>query len=1409
MPCQLHNSHLRPSWLYALFVLLLAACTSPQSSSQSSSQLSSLASPPDTHGQIASMSRALDPQARFGTGVSIDGETWKRLLGPGQSWQANPSNVDAQTDAEYSPEFESAGERYFEGADRLRSQPPVSERDLLGDSATRRINYWLEQRAYPLDSVPMAGAAIAAQQMQAMLSVQAAADLPQWQNIGPAPMIGSLMGSQRVDVSGRVKAIVVDKRNSDVVYAGTAQGGVWKTSDGGASWLPLTDNQASLAIGALALDPNNPDIVYAGTGEPSSGLDNYYGAGILKSTNGGQSWVRLGADVFGGMGISKIVIDPANSNVVYVASGVTGVEGVATPLRGIFKSNDGGQSWMGLLTCGDCKGASDLVVVGNTLFAGVTGAGVYRSQDGGSQWTLLTNNIPNRQSDNVGRVMLDVSPTNPNLVYTSIHLIVPNQYDGAAIFRTTDGGNNWAQVKAGAELYNFCGSQCWYSHEIAVDPTNPNRILLGGMADYSGQPPNFFIRRVIVRVDATNNSLTDLSPNTKIDNSLHPDMHVITFDPNNPQVIWAGNDGGVFRSSDGGQTWQARNNGLATLQFTGFAVDPTNDRIVQGGMQDNNKAFTTNGGATLGWTAVDRGDGGNALIDSFNPNIWYGTRYGKSFQRNDQGSAFTGDWEYLVDGISQQDRALFYVPIAADPSTQGVFYFGTFRLYRSSDRGNNWSSISDDLAGEQAELSAIAVAPNDAKTIYVGASRGKVQVTTNTGGQWQDVTQQNLPGRYVSSIAVSPTNAKTAYLAFNGFNTHTPATSGHIFKTIDGGAIWSDISSNLPDVPVLSILLDKTKAGTIYLGTDTGVFRSNDDGASWIPFNNGMPNVAVVGLAQNSAGTALFAATHGRSIFRVLAEGTPPTPTETATSPASGGSSAVYLPVVSRQSAGSGATPTPTDTVPATHSPTPTSTSTTGNPPSTNTPTLTHTPVTPHGTQLPTLPATSTPTNTPLPTATRTPGPTVEPTVQPQLDRFFDPFDNSGSGWAMGANNNCSLSYITLGQDTLYHNEVLQNDFLCFAVSPAQPRTDGVFEMRAAKSTAEDGSVYGLMFGLDSASITANSKFYIFWIDPQAQEYSLQKVDGATSIYLTPGANQGFVASSAIFDSNNINYLRVRRQGSAIRLFVNGIWLTTINDNSIPNHGYSGVVNWSAYNQGSWRAYFDDFEVNQIAEVYADSYDNDSSGWSVAGGNEVCQAVYSDSRYRTAVQPDYICVYRSPAAGQINGRFAVDVKRDESFYQTTYGLMLGEDGNFTSYYVFVIVPDTQSYALLKYTVTNGWVGITWDQLYQTAWLYSEAINSGTNLNRIEVERDARSFRLLVNGEELGIFYDLELQPLNNGYYGVVNWSSQFDSAIADFDGFRVSAFDPPGDPQVATAGEQERARQSSGVKPPQRIQRAQ
>ncbi len=1199
-----------------------------------------------------------------------------------------------------------------------------------------RQHYFVAQRAYPRDTLP-AGALLKAweQARREMRALRRGVAAPRWENIGPAPMRNSQIGKHQVNVYGRVTALAMDPRNGNVVYLGTALGGVWKTTDAGNTWTPLTDDQPSLAVGAIALAPSNPDIVYVGTGEPTPGLDNYYGVGLLKSTDGGRTWQHLGKDVFTGLGISAIVVHPNDPNTLYVATTRTGVMGPALPVRGVFLSRDGGRTWTGLIGCRDCWGASDLLMHPtnpNVLYAAFWRVGIFRSTDGGAKWSQLTQGLPGK---NFGRIELAMAPSNPNVLYAGFEYEIPGKFVGGIVFKSTDAGASWTWLQ---KAPNYCTGQCWYDNIIAVHPRSAQTVYLGGSANYIWQP-EIRIKEVVVRSTDGGTTWEDLSPNDSPDRTLHPDMHAIAFDPNNPNIVWIGNDGGVWRSTDGGRTWQNKNNGLATLQFTGIGVHPTNPSILFGGMQDNNKARTTGNRV---WDALDVGDGGFAAIDPFNPNIYYGSRFGISFQRNDKGgSAPVSDWPMKIQGINKQDRALFYAPFALDPSTPGVIYYGTHRLYRTTDWGETWTAISPDLTrGERTRgrISAIAVAPSDPKTIYVGTSDGYVQVTTNTGQTWTNVSRPPLPNRWVSRIAVDPKNPNVAYVVYNGFNTHTPDTSGHVFKTTDRGASWKDISGNLPDVPVLSIALDSRAPGTIYIGTDIGVFRTTDDGRRWEPFGTGMPTTAVVDLVLHTQGNVLLAATHGRSVFRAsLAAAAPPTPTPTR--PAFTPRAFVYLPAMLKSlSSGAVVRPTPT----------------------------------PVRTLLPT--ATPTPIPTPTPTPTPTPvGPPPTPTPPPSPRVYYDGFDNPSSGWASGTVGVCQFAY-TSG---VYGIAVGQYNQICYATAPTTPRANGVFEVRVAKDNDYDGSAYGLIFGGDNAQNL--TQFYIFWVDPAQQAYLLQRFDNGTWTNLTSVS-----ASAAINRGNGVNVLKVRRQDDQITLYVNGVDLVTLRDNAFPGNGVTGIAAWAAYNASTAISYFDDFKITVPTVVMEDNFENPASGW-IEDTTEVCQATYASGEYVTVTQPNWACVFRAPVGPYPNGSFQVTARQERNIYPVAYGITFGEDGTFSSLYAFLVVPATQEYALALYN--GGWLALTRDPVDGDAWITSETIHAGEMPNTMKVVRDGTQIHLFVNGQYLETIRDVQL--LGQGYFGLINWPSSYAPGTVYFDDFRTVVWDEPltpGQPRKAS-----------------------
>jgi len=765
---------------------------------------------------------------------------------------------------------------------QAQQQAQQMRQELLGrpDSETLeqqarrdRADLYHHMRSYPGKSIPAGARQNAYDQIQNQMQMLPQQPNSAWRSAGPAPIANAYLGGLRGDASGRTPAIAIHPSDPNTVYIGGAQGGVWKTTNGGASWKALTDNQASLAIGAITLDPSNPNTIYAGTGEPNGSGDSYYGAGILKSVDGGNTWTQVGANIFTGMGISAIVVHPTNPNLIYAASS-PGVIG-NLPINedaGIYRSLDGGSTWQGVFRCGAtdiCTGVSSLVMDptnANILYAGADVDGLYKTVDGGVNWTRKT---AGWLDGTPYRIEVAISQSSPNTLYVGAAK-GGGTIEGGVVYKSTNGAESWTHLNTLRDSYgSYCGEQCGYNNVIAVHPSDPNTVLVGGQAIYT--EPSMGFNGVIF---TTRDGGVNWSKNEgqDIPTTLHADLQAIAFTPSSPNLVWVGTDGGVYRSSDTAATWENKNSNLGTLQFQSIALHPTNPGIMFGGLQDNAKAMSTDGGQS--WQGTDGGDGGFAAIDPFAPNYWYGTRYSMQgntmdFQRDDNGGA--GDWPTLDSGINISDRVLFYAPLATDPNVAGQVYWGTHRLYRSSNRGDSWTPISGDMtkggSGSFRAISSIAIAPGNSNVVFVGTSDGNVQITTNAGASWQNVTKAPLPNRYVSDVAIVQGTVQTLYVTFSGFEINTPGMPGHVFKSTDGGASWTNISSELPDLPVHTIVLDRDAPGTIYIGTDLGVYKSSNDGASWVPFNAGLPMVAVFELALNPNTEVLAAATHGRSIW--------------------------------------------------------------------------------------------------------------------------------------------------------------------------------------------------------------------------------------------------------------------------------------------------------------------------------------------------------------------------------------------------------------------------------------------------------------------------------------------------------------------------------------------------------------
>jgi MYXO-CTERM domain-containing protein len=722
---------------------------------------------------------------------------------------------------------------------------------------------------------------------------------PPWTPLGPGPLDtsqGSLETHNASPAAGRASAVAVDPTNSQTIYAGFALGGVWKTTDGGVTWAPLMDLAPTLAVGSLAIDPAAPDTLYVGTGEPAPYLG-YSGEGILRSTDGGQTFTKIGGTTLDGLTIGRVFLDGAAGQ-IYATAFYGGLGrgqicnfDVDAPGQGLYRSDDGGATFTSLLSGEITDLEVDTSVMPRRLFVGQFAKGALRSDDGGQTWVAPAG-LPTKAS----RVALAVAPTNPSVVYAGLG-------DGAisTVYVSQDGGKTFAAMPGAPD---YCKSQCYYDNAVAVDPNDDKTVYVGGS---------------LCGVWKTSNG-TDPAPtwdNVSLEGQgcsggnnwfagyVHPDVHAIAFDPSQPGTVFAATDGGVARSVDGGQTWTQLNAGIATLQLYALCADPSSPLTVYGGSQDN--GISMRASSSLTWTGLSAGDGGPCAVDPKNPKLVLVSGAEATIFRTLDGFAgdpilaFTTDPADCSSGAPGcGDRTGFIAPLAGDPSTSGTFYVGTYRVYQTKDGGAKWSAVSGDLTAGASSmkcpnasfaplddaLSVLAVAPSAPGTIYAGSQTGVLSVTTNGGQTWTRVDKPPLPGRWISGLAIDPGDSKTVFASFSGFDAATPAAPGHVFRSTDGGQTWAlrDIPA---DVPVDSLLGHPVGSGLLYAGTDAGLLVTTDGGQTWTSFDDGLPNAPVYALVYQRPAGALLAGTFGRSAWsRTFVPGTlsasPPTLTFTA-----------------------------------------------------------------------------------------------------------------------------------------------------------------------------------------------------------------------------------------------------------------------------------------------------------------------------------------------------------------------------------------------------------------------------------------------------------------------------------------------------------------------------------------------
>ncbi|MCK6604769.1 MAG: T9SS type A sorting domain-containing protein [Ignavibacteriaceae bacterium] len=710
------------------------------------------------------------------------------------------------------------------------------------------------QRAYPGTEIPHERYLKAMQDKEKMVREADRISTVEWLPAGP------------YNIGGRITGLAVDPANINTIYIGAAAGGLFKSTDGGNTWIPKTDFFPSLSVGALEIDPNNPSVLYLGTGEANISTDSYAGFGMLKSTDAGETWFLSGLE--NSRHIGEIKVHPLNSNLVYAA--VSGGLYSKGPDRGLYKSTDAGASWNKVLFVNDSTSAIDVELdptdpnriycamwerLRGPTFRKAAGASssIYLSTDGGTTWTNQLTGLP-VNNNTIGRISIAVAPSDPNIVYALYK--TSNSANGTinvfyGFYKSTNKGASWTRMPNGilpGEFSNFG----WYFGEIEVYPDDPNKIILGEID-------------LLRSTDGGTSWINITNSYSGTFEQQHPDQHPFWINPQNTNVIYVGNDGGFFISTDGGNIWNKKYD-LPISQFYAATIDYLNPDRLYGGTQDNGTMRTWTGGLS-DWDFIYGGDGFHTQVDYTNSNIIYAEyQFGGLGRSTDGGSNFSS----ITSGLDLT-RTNWSSPYIIDPAEPTILYFGSYKLFKTTNRGNSWTAISPDLTrgpngrlGTITTISAELIPSTQTRVIYAGTDDAKVSVSTNSGSTWTDVTG-NLPNRYITDVVADRRNPAVAYVTLSGYNLDN--TNPHVFRTTDYGASWTDISGNLPDIPVNSIQVDFSSDSLLIVGTDAGVFYTKNLGTTWSVAGTGLPNSPVFDLILHQPTKKLVAATHGRSMY--------------------------------------------------------------------------------------------------------------------------------------------------------------------------------------------------------------------------------------------------------------------------------------------------------------------------------------------------------------------------------------------------------------------------------------------------------------------------------------------------------------------------------------------------------------
>jgi photosystem II stability/assembly factor-like uncharacterized protein len=713
------------------------------------------------------------------------------------------------------------------------------------------------------------------------------ASLP-WQRLGPT------------NISGRVTDVAVAEPRGQTytMFVGAAGGGVWRTRNEGVTWEHVMQDEVTASIGDIAIAPSDPDQVWVGTGEANIFRSSHAGAGIYKSTDGGDSWTHMGLTET--QTIGRVVVHPADPDVVWVAA--SGHEYRDNPDRGVYRTTAGGLSWAKVLYVDEMTGAIDLVIHPDdpdVLYAATwqrrrakfndprnepaftgsdeyfTGSGVWKSTDGGTTWAPVNQGLPEARYR--GSIGIDVARSSPETVYAFVdnyEIARPapegdtDAYGrprggiirGATVFRSDDGGASWRQTSEhGSYMEGLGGTYGWVFGQIRVDPTNADKIYVMGVQLHVSEDGGRSFRRLT---------------------GMHVDHHGLYIDPNNPDYLVNNNDGGAYVSYDGGENWRFFVD-VPVVTFFNVNHDMGDPFRVYGSVQDHGSysaAVDLSNGRhdipMVEWDRAPGGEGSHHAIDPLDPDIVYSAGFYGSLTRTDVGTGESRSIVPTVEAGAAPLRGQWLAHFILSSHDGDVIYHGMNYVFRSTDRGETWMRISPDLSSNDPErlgdiqfqtITALAESPLRAGLLYAGTDDGHVHVLRGPGEEWVEITDGMHPERFTSEIVASAYDEATVYVTQNGRRDDDFAP--YVWRSTDYGRNWESLAAGVPTGPVNIIREDPKNPDILYLGTDVGVYVSLDRGNTWEVLANGMPSAFVHDLVIHPREDLMIAATHGQGML--------------------------------------------------------------------------------------------------------------------------------------------------------------------------------------------------------------------------------------------------------------------------------------------------------------------------------------------------------------------------------------------------------------------------------------------------------------------------------------------------------------------------------------------------------------